>query len=1518
MKKLLSIWILFFTMFTTVMYADITTGLEAHYEFEGNINDSSGNNRNLSVNSGGTSSYIAGKLGSAYSLNGSNNYLSSLTALTAQNAGTVAFWVNGTSPQDLFDTIVATYGTTKNAGVYTNGDFSQLSIGDGQAGYDTFPADLNNSNWHHIVMTFDGTTNSSKTYFDGTLQSGTHNSENPGLGENIYIGWGGIANAFIGSVDDVRIYNRTLTATDITELYADAQPKLTLKAHGGAVQFSPTGSMTSLSNFAFASHAVEFWVQTKSIQNQQLVQLPVNANTYSQISMLADGKVYVKISADVTNYRDIFSASVINDGAWHHIAYDYNATANTSALYIDGLLESSITDTGFTTGLGSVTAILKINGVNQADMLLDEVRIWNTPRTQAEIKASMNHQLDGNETGLVAYYNFDERIGTTVIDIAGHDNNATIEGNVTRVNFLGDGLDFSASNAVVNVGDVLNGAAESTMAAWVKFNNNYDGSSDVITLKEGVGSMQIIAYKLYWDDGTNTCTGGIHTLEKNRWYHVVTTYNDSLNEVKLYVDGVLDRSCENNSSMNTTANPRTIGNFNNGYNFNGNIAELSLWNRALNQAEIQKLMNAMPNVNDANLTGYWPLNEGGGSIAYDHSSIPHNGTITAATWTNTAPTIYGNNIYTSSGITVLNKLVVENNTSIPTYIYNGSLPSTILDFNGTIGVFTYSSLIAATQFLDINANDGGVNLNSLFKATVYPTIYLNINIPSLNLNDFNITSIRAYTPDSAIEDLFVYDYYGRGGSNSITNGVDNNYSVPIYFPNNNFAIEVNGTFFNGQPQPTSWYYNFNDGKLYPDINSTTDFKTEINATNNTFTISTSNREYYTFTGNLFENDNNVTNIVLISNDIGLGYHGIVAQGATSYSVMYSELGAHTVFLFVDGNTSTPWYYNFVTGDINSTYQSTPSTIDTSTVKSFDLNLSSAHFADYSSVAGGTIPPTISHVYDYFRTPFQYSEMNYLIIPFDINDTDSLTLTLSVTADNNNTLNTASFPVNSSLAANQTQSINIIPVSATSVGDTRVTITLSDGNTTVQQIFNVKLSHEFEIIATKEANISGISFNADYNGTLYALSSHLEENNLTVEYEKLKVTNSIFDSNLTTIKDINGTVTLTTKTNTVPAPFQYASSNLGSMDLSNAYSAYGTPFAFTEGVFGTKVYVTYPSERLESYASDMRDQNSSFFTSINSFMSATVQGITTLGIRNHARNKLLVFNQNEVANSNGTLIELGENGTVLTANAGTWIKQTVSSQEVLLIYPTTALATASGYDTDIAFVLDGGIVKSASYKASGDIYSYILLNKAAKDEIYYSLSPNPKIATPLNSGYTYISLPSSETLCDENTTGNSLVNCDQSNTLESVFGVNSTIDLVFKFGREWMYWDNNSTVNPAYSMQKFSTINPLEGIMVKTSAATTVNMPFDEDSEIVNDYTNMFSTGWTLMSNNKAQTVGEISASLTAEGKELVYILVLRGNTWYVYAPTNNSAVSSSIPRLNSVNRYESYWVYFIPNALLGV
>jgi hypothetical protein len=47
---------------------------------------------------------------------------------------------------------------------------------------------------------------------------------------------------------------------------------------------------------------------------------------------------------------------------------------------------------------------------------IDEIRIWNYPRTSAQIHATWDHTLMGSEPGLVAYWRFDEGSGQVAHD----------------------------------------------------------------------------------------------------------------------------------------------------------------------------------------------------------------------------------------------------------------------------------------------------------------------------------------------------------------------------------------------------------------------------------------------------------------------------------------------------------------------------------------------------------------------------------------------------------------------------------------------------------------------------------------------------------------------------------------------------------------------------------------------------------------------------------------------------------------------------------------------------------------------------------------------------------------------------------------------------------------------------------------------------------------------------------------------------------------------------------------------
>jgi hypothetical protein len=61
---------------------------------------------------------------------------------------------------------------------------------------------------------------------------------------------------------------------------------------------------------------------------------------------------------------------------------------------------------------------------------IDELRIWNTVRSQAQIQQNMNFRLIGNEAGLVGYYRFDEGTGATAIDATGSGNDGALKNNI--------------------------------------------------------------------------------------------------------------------------------------------------------------------------------------------------------------------------------------------------------------------------------------------------------------------------------------------------------------------------------------------------------------------------------------------------------------------------------------------------------------------------------------------------------------------------------------------------------------------------------------------------------------------------------------------------------------------------------------------------------------------------------------------------------------------------------------------------------------------------------------------------------------------------------------------------------------------------------------------------------------------------------------------------------------------------------------------------------------------------------
>lgn len=122
-------------------------------------------------------------------------------------------------------------------------------------------------------------------------------------------------------------------------------------------------------------------------------------------------------------------------GQWAHLAVTYDGGLNELKVYYDGIeqtIETAINPTGLITKrAGSALAIGRariFNGTNNSFVgKIDEVRIWDTPRLEAEIVSNMGSCLEGNESGLISYYKFDDASGSEAIDLAGG-NTGTLNG----------------------------------------------------------------------------------------------------------------------------------------------------------------------------------------------------------------------------------------------------------------------------------------------------------------------------------------------------------------------------------------------------------------------------------------------------------------------------------------------------------------------------------------------------------------------------------------------------------------------------------------------------------------------------------------------------------------------------------------------------------------------------------------------------------------------------------------------------------------------------------------------------------------------------------------------------------------------------------------------------------------------------------------------------------------------------------------------------------------------------------
>ena len=199
------------------------------YNFNGNLNDSSGNNRNATQN--GTITYTTGRKGIVNTAIqfGSGNIIT--PTLPSSSVWSFSFWMKTT--ETLTRVIFAVNGVTtgnREWGILIESGKIRAEINNAGKAYlnvGTAPTIINNNIWHHIVVTLDSTQSASneiKIWIDSVAQTLTksYNTDTSGsfINKGLIIGKAPTnSNYLTAIVDDLKIYNRQPTQTEIDNLY---------------------------------------------------------------------------------------------------------------------------------------------------------------------------------------------------------------------------------------------------------------------------------------------------------------------------------------------------------------------------------------------------------------------------------------------------------------------------------------------------------------------------------------------------------------------------------------------------------------------------------------------------------------------------------------------------------------------------------------------------------------------------------------------------------------------------------------------------------------------------------------------------------------------------------------------------------------------------------------------------------------------------------------------------------------------------------------------------------------------------------------------------------------------------------------------------------------------------------------------------------------------------------------------------------------------------------------------------
>lgn len=213
------------------------------------------------------------------------------------------------------------------------------------------------------------------------------------------------------------------------------------------------------------SFSIEGWIKTSLSGNHSIIfSKLINNSTFRGYDVtIQNTKLTFSLINDYGsgNAIKIQGNTTLTDGTWHHIACVYKGVPSASNvdMYVDGVLQSqSVVLNGLSATFSNTTAVtIGVRG-DQTYFFngsIDEIRVWKKALCSSEVVAKKNCHLIGNESNLVAYYNFNQGTAggnnsaiTTLTDLSSNAHTGTL----TNIALSGSTSNFvAATNGVAGI-----------------------------------------------------------------------------------------------------------------------------------------------------------------------------------------------------------------------------------------------------------------------------------------------------------------------------------------------------------------------------------------------------------------------------------------------------------------------------------------------------------------------------------------------------------------------------------------------------------------------------------------------------------------------------------------------------------------------------------------------------------------------------------------------------------------------------------------------------------------------------------------------------------------------------------------------------------------------------------------------------------------------------------------------------------------------------------------------------------